>query len=122
MAKYKRIGECKLCGQCCRELSLEVEKEVKPGLDKRTAAKKVKESEINLYKRRGYTNIKCSKVTWLSKKEVRFSLELKCPHLVKNKCTIHSVNGFDKKPGPCREFPTFGVRRPEGCAYRFRKY
>lgn len=117
MPKFKRLGSCKLCGECCRNLIYEIEYEVEPnGQSKAEQAKELKQKEIKSYSKKGFYNIKAGKVTWLNN-TVKFNLDLTCPYIAKdNKCTIHK-----NRPMPCREFPTHGVVKPLKCGYKFKK-
>ena len=115
---YCREGDCLRCGKCCKELVIETEMENDDlmGKNKQMVITQMKEEEKEAYKKKGYKNINIGRVTWLTNKKIKFDIELDCPFLKNNKCSIHN-----NKPKHCREFPTPGVRRPKGCGYSFKK-
>ncbi len=118
----QRIGSCKMCGQCCKNLALEIETSAEPNGHSKAAAAKIEiQKEINKYIKKGYKDVEASRVTWLKGNDFKFTLTLTCPHLKGNKCVIHSNKGYGNKPDFCRKFPEYGVDRPKNCGYRFKR-
>ncbi len=119
---FQRIGNCKLCGQCCKDLALEVEIPIEPnGKSIKELAKIKKQKEIQRYIKKGYKDVEASRITWLTKDLMKFTISLTCPYLENKKCVIHKERGYSKKPAFCQRFPTPEVTRPKGCGYRFKK-
>lgn len=120
--RFQRVGKCKQCGECCRNLGLEIETSVEPnGKSKHVLAKEIKQKEVEKYTKKGYKNVEASRITWTDETDIKFTLTLDCPHLKNNKCVIHSNGGYNKKPDFCQRFPEPHVLKPKECAYRFKK-
>jgi len=84
-----------MCGQCCKNLALEIETSAEPnGHSKAAAAKIEKQKEINKYIKKGYKDVEASRVTWLKGNDFKFTLTLTCPHLKGNKCVITLAISF----------------------------
>ena len=117
-----RVGSCKCCGECCKNLGLEIETTAAPnGKSKEIVTRELKQKEVELYTKQGYKDVEASRITWLKGNDFKFTLTLTCPHLKKNKCVIHSDKGYSKKPSFCQRFPEPGVVKPAGCGYRFKQ-
>jgi len=120
--KHQRIGECKCCGECCRNLFVIIEEEVdtpKNNREKLTIIKKIKQKETKSFKKKGFINIKPCKATWVKKNELKITFDLTCPHL-EEKTNFCKIN--DNKPNYCKIFPTYDILPlMKGCGYSFKK-
>lgn len=97
--KYKRIGSCKQCGKCCREITFKIK-------DKLISTKE----EFELLKK-WQPHYKNFKIT--GEDELRTQL-FTCKHLSKtNKCLKYKTRSLF-----CREYP-FGPETLPECGYSF---